>query len=295
MEKARQGIYSPYAFRRRAYREDDKYFSLVVPASGSAGGLEIYDGDDAIADKPKKPVRYLLVDFVREKVRFSQGNIFDEKLLQGKLPYDIVFCRNMLIYFDRAARDRMFSFLDRMLKPNGLLFLGYAETGLVDTTRYQPVSYPQTFAFYKRSLELKRHSAVKMVETKSPSRNIQRRLVLPAIEAISSVASQRQMNRSGLDVARELADKGSIETAVELCDRCLVEHPASAAAYLLRGELYQAQADRVKAEACFERAIYLNPHSEAALTHLLLIQEGKGEADRAKTIRTRLQRLIYNS
>ncbi|MGB3766183.1 MAG: CheR family methyltransferase [Phormidesmis sp.] len=77
--------------------------------------------------------------------------MLDAQLLMDEPPYDIVFCRNMLIYFDRMARDRTFSFLNRVLRPDGLLFIGYAETGLIDVEQYQPVPYPQTFTFYKRS------------------------------------------------------------------------------------------------------------------------------------------------
>ena len=151
LEKAKSGIFSPYAFRRQTYRRDDRYFSLAVPVNGAANGFEICDSASFETDlAQRRPVRYRLTDFVREKVVFRQGNVLDAQLLAGELPYDIVFCRNLLIYFDRMARDRTFSLLDRVLQPDGLLFIGYAETGLMDTQKYQPVPYPQTFAFYKR-------------------------------------------------------------------------------------------------------------------------------------------------
>lgn len=152
LERAKQGVFSPYAFRRQAYRNNDKYFSLALLSEEAAGGFKICDSPDVVPHgRRQKPMRYMLTDTVREKVVFQQGNVLNAQLLADKLPYDIVFCRNMLIYFDRTARDRTLTLLNRVLRPNGLLFVGYAEPGWVDSQSYQPVPYPQTFAFYKRS------------------------------------------------------------------------------------------------------------------------------------------------
>mgnify|MGYP001791190288 CR=1 FL=1 len=135
IEKAKQGIYSPYAFRRQAYRDDDKYFSLGWP--------------EGAARSNRATQRYFLDASVREKVCFQQGNILDPWLLSAQPPYDIVFCRNLLTYFDAGARDRAFKKIDQLLRPNGLLFVGHAENNMVDTHHYQPVPYPQTFAYIK--------------------------------------------------------------------------------------------------------------------------------------------------
>ncbi len=135
IDKARQGVYSPYAFRRQGYRSDDKYFSLGAPAGSG---------------QTKQAVqRYILVDSVREKVDFAQGNILDPQMLSDQPPYDIIFCRNLLIFLSQMARDRTLTKLDHLLRSNGLLFLGCTETTLVDRQQYRPVPYPDTFAHYK--------------------------------------------------------------------------------------------------------------------------------------------------
>jgi chemotaxis protein methyltransferase CheR len=48
--------------------------------------------------------------------------------------FDVIFCRNTLIYFDRAMQQRILQSLVSFLEPDGLLFLGHAESvfGLVD-------------------------------------------------------------------------------------------------------------------------------------------------------------------
>ena len=47
-----------------------------------------------------------LSDTVRRQVRFQQGNLFAADFLPGAAIYDVIFCRNLLIYFDRATQDR---------------------------------------------------------------------------------------------------------------------------------------------------------------------------------------------
>ena len=135
IDKARQGVYSPYAFRRQGYRSDDKYFSLGMPIGSSQAKRAVQ--------------RYILIDSVREKVNFSQGNILDPQLLSDQSPYDIVFCRNLLIFFGQMARDRTLTKLNQLLRPDGLLFLGCTETNLANRQHYRPVPYLDTFAHYK--------------------------------------------------------------------------------------------------------------------------------------------------
>ncbi len=281
---AKAGVYSPYAFRRQTYRSDDKYFVVSVP-EGATG---------------KRPTqRYYLADSIRQKISFSQGNILEPGLLAHQPPYDIVFCRNLLIYFDKAARDHTATFLNRILRPNGLLFVGYAETGLVDPALYRSVPYPQTFAFRKRSPdELKSVPSAMAKPSKGivpKATHLRESIISQNWQRLSLEAEKISLPQGSLETsllsARQLADRGELSQAIELCDRYLLYCPTDAQAHLLRGELYQAVEDYVCATACFEKAIYLNPQLSEALTHLMLIKEETGDWKAVGVIRDRLQRL----
>src|SRR5688572_2476123 len=90
---------------------------------------------------------YRLSETVRRQVCFQQGNLFAAGLLPGVERYDVIFCRNVLIYFDRATQDRAIAVLSRLLKPNGVLFVAPAEPGLPSSHDFVSTNLPLAFAF----------------------------------------------------------------------------------------------------------------------------------------------------
>lgn len=67
-----------------------------------------------------------LNDATRRKVRFQQANLLRPFVERG--PFDIIFCRNVLIYFDVPTKRGVLDRLARVLAPDGYLFLGSSET-----------------------------------------------------------------------------------------------------------------------------------------------------------------------
>lgn len=64
---------------------------------------------------------------LRRLVSFQRQNLMDDRY-QVKGPFDVVFCRNVIIYFERPNQERILTRLVRHLKPGGFLFLGHSET-----------------------------------------------------------------------------------------------------------------------------------------------------------------------
>ncbi len=92
-------------------------------------------------DKSRKLVR--IVPELRSLIRFGRLN-FKEENLSFCEPLDIIFCRNVTIYFDRPIQEKLMNrFCDQMI-PGGYLFTGHAETlnGLdVPFVRVHPAVY----------------------------------------------------------------------------------------------------------------------------------------------------------
>jgi chemotaxis protein methyltransferase WspC len=84
---------------------------------------------------------------VRRQVRFRHGNLLQLPYLPGRDRFDVIFCRNLLIYFDRSVQDRAIAALGALLKPEGLLFVGSSEGGLALSHDYVSAKLPMAFAF----------------------------------------------------------------------------------------------------------------------------------------------------
>jgi chemotaxis protein methyltransferase WspC len=91
-----------------------------------------------------------LDDAVRRCVAFTRGNVLDEAFLVGREGYDVIFCRNLLIYLTADARERVERMLDRLLAADGLLVLGAAEPPILRGP-WIPAAHQAAFALRRGS------------------------------------------------------------------------------------------------------------------------------------------------
>lgn len=89
-----------------------------------------------------------LAPAVRELVRFERLNLLDPWTRVG--PCDVVFLRNVLIYFDLVTRRQILRRVREVLRPDGYLFLGCAETPLGVDEAFARVEFEKTF-YYRPS------------------------------------------------------------------------------------------------------------------------------------------------
>ena len=72
------------------------------------------------------PRRYRVKASLRQMVHFCRLNLVDRWPMKG--PFDAIFCRNVMIYFDKPTQQRLIERLSDILCPGGVLFLGHAES-----------------------------------------------------------------------------------------------------------------------------------------------------------------------
>ena len=90
---------------------------------------------------------YRVKDSVRDLVTFARLNLMGPWPMKG--PFDAIFCRNVMIYFDKPTQQRLIDRFDDLLAPGGTLYLGHSEslTGVRHRFQYvQPTVYekPET-------------------------------------------------------------------------------------------------------------------------------------------------------
>ena len=75
---------------------------------------------------------------IRAMVKFKEFNLLDQ--MTGLGTFDVVFCRNVLIYFDQQTKSEVLSRISRIMQKDGVLYLGGAETVLGITEDFVPVT-----------------------------------------------------------------------------------------------------------------------------------------------------------
>lgn len=90
-------------------------------------------------DQTKKLIR--IRPELRKKIMFRQMNLMDEDY-NIKNKFDMIFCRNVIIYFDKPTTDQLMVKLCNMLVPGGYLFMGHSE--LLDCSHLPLVSVAPT-------------------------------------------------------------------------------------------------------------------------------------------------------
>ena len=89
--------------------------------------------------------KWQLKDNVRQMANFIEGNLLHDlppqfgPLYSSSAPFDVVFCRNVLIYFDMPTKTKVLEATANLMAPDGVLYLGGAETVLGITNRFKPV------------------------------------------------------------------------------------------------------------------------------------------------------------
>ena len=98
--------------------------------------------------------KWQISEQIRKAVQYKPLNLLDSFISLGK--FDLIFCRNVLIYFDEATKADILQRLAAQLEPDGYLFLGGAETVLGITDAFVPMPNVRGLYVLKDSPHLKK-------------------------------------------------------------------------------------------------------------------------------------------
>ncbi len=217
--------------------------------------------------------RYAVCDAVKRFVRFEQYNLAQDSPADSRVSdVDVLFCRNVTIYFTLESTKRLMEQFAGRLHPGGYLFLGHAETLWQISDRFEPVEFPQT-VIYRRM-----HDGTSPMP--EPLLSPRPFLELPQAPLPAKAPDQHVL----LFQAWELANQGAYTQAIPLLLKVLEEDNLSDEAYHLLGTLYCRIDQSEKALEAFKRALYVDPINPLAYMNMGSIyryQRRLKEAERA--------------
>lgn len=236
-----------------------------------------------------------VVDAARAPVTFARGNVLDSSMFAAR-SFDVILCRNLLIYLDPPARARALDNMWGFLSDEGLLFAGHAEAVEQMDPRFQRMADTVPFAYVKQTRE--RQDGARPGSTTG-------RQAAAARSAVAAKASARKRPEArpaaaadtgarqavaSLERATELANRGRLDDARQVCERTIAQAGASPDAHCLLGIINNAAGKRDEAIASFNKALYLDQGHHDSLVHLALLHEQRGESAVAANFRRRAER-----
>jgi len=128
-----EGVSNPTQWNFKILASD---LSTRVLAKAAAG---VYD-EERFRDVPSEVLKrhflrgqgdsaskYKVKPHLSSLIQFRRLNLMDERF-PIKSPLDLIFCRNVMIYFDRPTQERLVNKFHRYLRPGGYLFIGHSES-----------------------------------------------------------------------------------------------------------------------------------------------------------------------
>lgn len=243
-------------------------------------------------------------NLIKAMVNFHQASILDPEYVNKQQPYDVVFCRNLMIYFDDKTQEDTVKMLDKLLKSSGVLFLGHAETGrfILNKNWSSSYKYPKSFAVRKflddeqlnRSKPNRNITLKNKIKTKNIKHDFGTAYIKPAQQEATTKNVEPTIKptteKPDIKYAQQLADEGKLTEAESICLDLLTINKQDSNAYYLLAVIQMAAGDNKKATTYFRNVVYLEPKNIDALISLATIAEKEGDAKQARGLRERAQR-----
>lgn len=251
LRKAAEGEYGDWSFRATPGWVRERYF------------------------KRKRGGRYALHPRIRKKVTFSYLNLAEDvypSLSNNTNAMDVIFCRNVLMYFTAERVGAVVGQLYRSLVDGGWLIVSPAETSSALFSRFTGVAFAGA-TLYRKPADADAPRFASPVPAPAAEPEPWRPLpqVLPEVAAAPTPASLTAAPHSPgtpAQAARDCANQGRLDEAVAWCREAIAADKLNSAGYYLLATVQQEQGQNAAAMQSLQRALYLD--SGFVLAHFAL-------------------------
>jgi chemotaxis protein methyltransferase CheR len=225
LEQAQAARYSPRSARNVPPHLRERYFRS--------------DGDGL---RVREPLRSL--------VRFRVHNLVTDPVPPvGEVAFDVIACRNVLIYFDLDTVSRVIDRLEGGLRPSGTLVLGAADRVSGTASRLAGLGTPG---------ERRRPARPKPQPVRARSSARRRRPPGAPTRSGASEAPRRKVD-DRIEDAVQAANSGDLERALSIASNVIEVQPLDPDAHFIRGLAARGTGELESAVSAFRRALYVDP------------------------------------
>jgi chemotaxis protein methyltransferase CheR len=254
LQKAAVGVYGEWSFRESPSWFKERYF------------MRTRDG------------RFAVDPQIRDCVRFAPLNLAQDcfpSLATDTNAMDVIFCRNVLMYFTPAHARKVVDSLRNALTDDGWLAVSPTECSQALFSRFVAVNFPDSILYRKCNTEEPSltwapappvatpectEGALEAPQLSTP--------VVVTVQSPSAPSQPEQDPQAFSQLARTLANQGKLADALTWTERWIGADKTNPAAHYLHAMILQETGDRIAARRSLDRAVYLRP--DFVLAHFAL-------------------------
>lgn len=260
LQKANIGVYSEWSFRNVPPWIRQRYF------------VRTEDG------------RYAVIPAIKKLVTFAHLNLVEDMYpspATNTNAMDIIFCRNVLMYFSPGQVNKVINNLGAALVEGGWLGVSPSEVSTVLFPQFVSVDFSEAILFQKKASQLEANFKTS-ISDKEPAMTAGSQAFLEhatvlyekccyseVADLLLSAFSAHLLEPAGYSLlARALANQGKLQEALAWSDRWIALDKLDAASHYLRAAILLEQGDAAQARQSLKQAIYLDP--DFVLAHFAL-------------------------
>jgi chemotaxis protein methyltransferase CheR len=257
LQKAIAGVYGEWSFRESLPEFKEQYFTAT--ANG----------------------RFAIAPEIRSCVSFAHLNLAEDRLLSPTVDahgMDVIFCRNVLIYFTASHAHKLAENLHRALAEGGWLVVSPSECSQTLFSSFAAVNFPGTILYRKCEPEERGPPIWLPPSDAAAARDRDSQIAgppppqsppAPAVAQTAPVSSPPPPEPGAMSLqTRALADQGQYAEALALSEQWIASDKIDAAAHYVHAMILQEMGARQAARDSLQRAVYLAPGF--ALAHFAL-------------------------
>jgi chemotaxis protein methyltransferase CheR len=248
--------------------------------------------------------RYRVRPELRRLTRFRQLNLIEEgypSVADGTADFELILCRNVLIYFGPEVAERIIARLRAALVPDGYLVLGPSDSLPGPVKGFELRSGLNAFLYQRTDAEAGAPSPEASVartvlaESRTDPHGTPRRIPAAAASHADGLDEPLVVDADWLTIwraARDSADRGQIGEAATRCREAIVSARHRPEPYYLLGTLHQLQGDETGAINALRQALYVDRGFVPAHLALAAVHRQAGRPEEARRVLARGQRAL---